>query len=220
MLSHQETVLQNKRLKIYLFISSITLFVAVISLVALAFMSREKVRYVEFSTNNDFKFKVLESTEINKSQKDLIIRNQLKQYLQSRIQMFGGAKYNGNNIDNQKVNYVKAFSSPKVFDEYGSEFKRLHKEATFFQRNINVISAVKQKGNKYLFNFQTIDSYEFQDKPNIKRFSVYIEYQFMDPNKLPPASKKLNPLGIQIIWYRGDQETKNINPNSTQDDNA
>lgn len=180
-------------------------------IIILVFTRKETVHYVEFSTEDNFKFRVLESEDISADQKELIIVNQLKEYIKARVENLGGQKYNKKEFDLQKFNYVKAFSNAEVFAQYYEELQRIHASAQFYKRDVQILSAIKQEENKYLFNFNTIDYYEEESEPVVNRFSVYLRFYYQDINLLPPALKKLNPLAIQISWYRGDQETNNIN---------
>lgn len=180
--------------------------------------NKEIVRFVEFSKRGDFGVKVLESSEITDSAKELIIITQLKEYITKRHEKLGGRKYNKGEFDLVKYNYVKAFSSAEVFSEYDAEFKRIHEEAQFYERDVNIISAVKQEEDKYLFNFDVVSYYEDQEEPTVNRFNVYIKFNFVNINKIVPSLRKDNPLGIQIVWYRGDRET-NINNQDNDNEN-
>lgn len=140
---------------------------------------------------------------------ELIILSQLKKYIVSRHEMLGGRKYNKNEYDSKKYDYVKAFSAPEVFAQYDAEFRRLHEEARFYERDVNILSAVAQEKNKYLFTFELITYYEDEAEPVITKYSVYMTFKFVDLEKIPSRLRDDNPLGIQINWYRGDGEAKN-----------
>lgn len=206
---YEETLLQNRRLRILLLNLSIAMIIALIIIFFMILKDKEIVRFVEFSTKGDFGVKVLESSEVTESAKELIVVSQLKEYIKNRHEKLGGKKYNKGEFDLLKYNYVKAFSSKEVFSEYDAEFKRIHEEAQFYERDVYIVSAVKQEENKYLLNFDVVSYYEDQEEPVVNRFSVYIKFDFVDLNKISPSLRNVNPLGMQIVWYRGDRETNN-----------
>lgn len=215
---YEETLLQNRRLRILLLNLSIAVIITLIIIFFMILRNKEIVRFVEFSKRGDFGVKVLESSEITESAKELIVITQLKEYITKRHEKLGGRKYNKGEFDLVKYNYVKAFSSAEVFSEYDAEFKRIHEEAQFYERDVNIISAVKQEEDKYLFNFDVVSYYEDQEEPTVNRFNVYIKFNFVNINKIVPSLRKDNPLGIQIVWYRGDRET-NINNQDNDNEN-
>ncbi|MDA3855662.1 MAG: hypothetical protein PF569_05350, partial [Candidatus Woesearchaeota archaeon] len=111
-----------------------------------------------------------------------------------------------------------AFSDPSVFSQYDMEFRRIHDEAEFYERDVYIISAVKQEENKYLFNFDVVSYYEGQEEPSVNRYSVYIKFECAPLEKISPSLRNINPLGIQIVWYRGDKETNNNNNTNSYDE--
>ncbi|MDD2840010.1 MAG: VirB8/TrbF family protein [Rickettsiales bacterium] len=216
---YEETLLQNRRLRILLLNLSITLIIALLTIFFVILKDKEVVRFVEFSQKGDFGVKVLESSEITESAKELIVVSQLKEYIKNRHEKLGGRKYNKGEFDLVKYNYVKALSSREVFSEYDAEFKRIHEEAQFYERDVYIISAVKEEKNKYLFTFDVVSYYEDQEEPVVNRFNVYVKFDYVNLNKISPSLRNMNPLGIQILWYRGDREKNNNEQAGNYDEN-
>ena len=207
---HQDNLIQRKRWQVISLVLGLITILCLIAIIILALPKKmPPPRYIHFSTEENFKFKVLESDDITADQKELIIVNQLKEYIKSRVENLGGQKYNKNEFDLVKFNYIKAFSNAEVFDQYFRELKRIHENAEFYKRDVKILSAIKQEENKYLFNFNILDYYEDESQPVVNRFAVYLKFTYQDVNSLESKLKKLNPLGIKITWYRGDRETNN-----------
>jgi len=172
---------------------------------------REVVRYVEFSTKGDFGFKVLPESNLNLSERKLLIEQQLKNYVSYRVANVTAKKYdqNGENgIDSNQVKFVIALNSKDVNAQYQSEMMRIYNEGDFISRNIHIFSYSEIEDRKYRFDFETIDKLENGQEIR-NRWVVYIKYELIDPNdqKLN-EHKELNPLGVKVIFYRGDIDTQ------------
>jgi len=165
---------------------------------------REEIKYVEFSTKNEFGFKVIPDSDITISQKKLIVEQQLYNYVVNRVTNLGGRKYNQGEIDGRAIRYVNALSSKKIARQFKTEFTRIYEEAEFLKRGIKIFSYSQIADKKYRFDFKTLDSYE---DGNVfeNRWVVYLKYKLIPPSDILNSQyRALNPLGIQIDYYRGD----------------
>ncbi len=168
---------------------------------------REVVRYVEFSTKGDFGFKVLPEANINISERKLLIEQQLKQYVSYRVTNVATKKFdqNGENgISAEQVKFIISHNSKLLNTQYQSEVMRIYNEGDFISRNIHILSFSEIEDRKYRFDFETIDALENEQEIR-RRWVVYIKYELLDSNEQKlNEHKELNPLGIKIIYYRGD----------------
>jgi type IV secretory pathway component VirB8 len=211
LLYHKQALEQRQK---WQFFSFLLIFVIVLETILVGFLSvkvankKEEVRYVEFSERGDFGFKVLPESNINLSQKKLLIEQQLEQYVVNRVTNVVSQKSGSTEIDAPKVKFVSAFSSRDVRRQYEGEMMRIFKEATFLKRDIEIMSFSEIEPRKYRFDFETIDTLA-NNKINKKRWVVHMKYDLLDPNEIKVNEhKELNPLGVKITYYRGDVDRK------------
>lgn len=165
---------------------------------------KEVVRYVEFSERGDFGFKILPESNMNLSQKKLLIEQQLQQYVVDRVSNVASKKSGLTEVEAPKVKFVSALSSREVVTQYSTEMMRLYNEGDFTKRDIQILSFSEIENRKYRFDFKTIDT-TTDGRPVEQRWVVYLKYQLLDPNDLKISEhKEINPLGIKITYYRGD----------------
>jgi type IV secretory pathway component VirB8 len=210
-LLHQQMLEQRHK---WQFLSFILMFIVVVQTVLIGFLTvkvankKESVRYVEFSERGDFGFKVVQDSNIDLSQKKLLIEQQLEQYVVDRVTNVVAKKSGTTEIDSPKVQFVSAFSSKDVHKQYEGELLRIYNEATFTKRDINILSFSEIEERKYRFDFETIDSLP-NNKIIKKRWVVHLKYDLLDPNELKiNEHKEINPLGVKITYYRGDVDRK------------
>jgi len=207
LLLHKENLEQRQKWQI---ISLILVIVVALETILITYLSvkistkKETVRYVEFSERGDFGFKVLPESNIDLSQKKLLIEQQLQQYVMNRVSNVASKKLNNNEIDNSKVKFVNALSSRDVSNQYSTELFRIYNESAFTKRDVHMFSFSEVENRKYRFDFKTIDTYPSGEKEE-QRWVVYLKYQIVDSNDLKiNQHKEINPLGIKITYYRGD----------------
>lgn len=199
--------IENRRWRLIAIISLIIAIISIITILTLIILlsNKQTIKYVEFSNSQNFGFKVLESSQITKTQKEIIALNQLKQYIKARTEIILKENENGNiEIDQGKINFVKAFSNATVYQEYINELTRIHNEANFTTRKVKIINAIKQEEGKYFFTIKLIDHYKYKQEPQITQFSLYIKFNFVSTNLIQSTALQHNPLGLQIHWYASD----------------
>jgi len=206
-LFHKESLEQRARWQV---LACVLMFVVVIETILVGFMSikvaekREVVRYVEFSTKGNFGFKVLPESNINISQKKLLIEQQLQQYVTNRVSNVATRKNDETEIDSNKFNFVAALSSKAVAEQVQTEMMKIYENAEFITRDIFILSYSEIEDRKYRFDFKTIDT--FKDEQVVEqRWVVHVKYDLVDPNDIKANEhKELNPLGVKVTYYRGD----------------
>jgi hypothetical protein len=199
--------IENRRWRLIAIISLTITTIAIITILTLIIKlsNKQTIKYVEFSSSQNFGFKVLESSQITKTQKEIISLNQLKQYIKARTEIILKENEDGNiEIDQGKINLVKAFSNTTIFQEYINELTRIQNEANFTTRKVKIINAIKQEEGKYFFTIKLIDHYKYKQEPQITKFSLYIKFKFVSTNLIQSTALKHNPLGLQIHWYASD----------------
>lgn len=216
-LLHQENLEQRRHWKV---LSFAMIFVVLVETGLLCYMSvkiaqkKEVVRYVEFSMKGNFGFKILPDSNINVSQKKLLIEQQLQQYVTNRVSNVVSKKYGESEIDSGKLKFVIALSTKEVAQQYENEIMKIYENTDFARRDIHILSFSEIDERKYRFDFKTIDTVE--DKKSKapankveQRWVVYVKYDLIDPNDLKlNESKEANPLGIKITYYRGDLDSQ------------
>lgn len=204
---HRDSLEQRQKWMLFCFglILVVTLETIVICILSVQVASKkEVVRYVEFSERGDFGFKILPESNMNLSQKKLLIEQQLQQYVIDRVTNVASKKAGITEIDSPKVKFVAALSSREISNQYSSEMLRLFNEADFVKRDIQILSFSEVENRRYRFDFKTIDSLS-NGGVEEQRWVVYLKYDLLDPNDLRiNEHKEANPLGIKITYYRGD----------------
>lgn len=165
---------------------------------------KPEIRYVEFSERGDFGFKVLPDSNIDLSQRKLLIEQQIEQYVVNRVTNVVTKKSGSTEVDAPKITFVSAFSSAAVHKQYEGEVMRIYNEATFLKRDVNILSFSEIEDRKYRFDFETIDTLP-NNKINKQRWVVHLKYELLNPNEMKVNEhKEINPLGVKITYYRGD----------------
>lgn len=211
-LLHQENLEQRRHWKV---LSFALMFVVAVLMALVCYLAvkvsekREVVRYVEFSTKGNFGFKVLTNSNINITQKKLLIEQQLQQYIIKRVSNVASKKHSSDDLDANDIKLVNALSSKEVYFQYESELMRIYNESDFVSRKIHILSFNELEDRRYRFDFNTIDTLPDGTKSATMRWVVHVRYDLIDPNDIKTNDhKELNPLGIKITSYRGDLDTQ------------
>lgn len=209
---HKENLEQRQKWMLFCFglILVVTVETILIGYLAIkASENKEVVKYVEFSERGDFGFKVLTDSNMDLSQRKLLIEQQLQKYVTDRVTNVISKKAGLNDVDAQKVKFISALSSREVANQYSAEVMKIYNEADFARRDVEILSFSEVEQRKYRFDFNTIDTAK-DGKETKQRWVVYIKYDLLNPNELKLSShKEINPLGVKITFYRGDADRQN-----------
>lgn len=204
---HRDNLEQRHKWQLFCF--GLVLIVT-IETIAISYLSiqvaakKEVVRYVEFSERGDFGFRILPESNMDLSQKKLLIEQQLQQYVINRVTNVVSKKSGNTDVEAPKVKFITALSSRGVVNQYSTELMRIFNESDFNKRDIQILSFSEIETRKYRFDFNTIDATD-DGKTHEQRWVVYLKYELLDPNELKISQhKEINPLGIKITYYRGD----------------
>jgi type IV secretory pathway TrbF-like protein len=195
--------IELKRKNIFLLLSLIVIILLSSIIITLIFQQKQ-IKFVPFSVSpeGNYKMEVIDDSEISTTTRELIIEHQLKEYIKERFSNLGGRKYNGDEVSSKKIEFIKSFSSSKIYNEFLEEFETVFEKASFWKREVEILDLIKQEPRKYFVKARFTDYYENKPSSTSNDYNFFLKYNQVEDVNLTSEQIRHNPLGIKINWFR------------------
>ncbi len=181
------------QLKIYqkltLGLLTLTLFLAGTVFILLLSSDKEVV-YIEMAKSEDIHFRIIPSP-LNKENKQLLIRQQLRDYVYNRTQI-------DNITELYRFEKVIAMSTIDEHHRFKKEYDRINGESSFNRRDVKIVTDAFLSANLHQVELETIDYFENKTYKNY--WTVHLTYEFRK-QRVTISNETKNPLGLIVTNY-------------------